>query len=359
MLSMDFQNNFKVMKIKKSLIILSIFISCSLTAQEENLMNTFTNNSSIGINIGVISDMSNNTDKITFFNYTKHINHVIALQFGGTFGGVKNSHFGDGLNGVSANGIINLSNLTFSTNSKSLLYVSAGGYLLETKTEGKEAIANVGGGVKFNINDQYQRIDLDISAKLGINPFNDETTIYPMCGLGINYRFNSMEESVEWNNPLDVIYDDLADLKTKIDSTDEAKMKGIVAKIRTQDAKISSNSNDIKNMFSITKSSISQIEQLITEIDKLKNKEVNTADFTITKNEITIGYHIIAGSYVSKENAEKQLKRVQSEGFASSNIQESANGLFRVYLESYKNKDEALTKLNKLKASGKSVWLLE
>ena len=359
MLSMDFQNNFKVMKIKKSLIILSIFISCSLTAQEENLMHTFTNNSSIGINIGVISDMSNNTDKITFFNYTKHINHVIALQFGGTFGGVKNSHFGDGLNGVSANGIINLSNLTFSTNSKSLLYVSAGGYLLETKTEGKEAIANVGGGVKFNINDQYQRIDLDISAKLGINPFYDETTIYPMCGLGINYRFNSMEESAEWNNPLNVIYDDLADLKTKIDSTDEAKMKGIVAKIRTQDDKISSNSNDIKNMFSITKSSISQIEQLITEIDKLKNKEVNTADFTITKNEITIGYHIIAGSYVSKENAEKQLKRVQSEGFDSSNIQESANGLFRVYLESYKNKDEALTKLNKLKASGKSVWLLE
>ena len=347
------------MKIKKSLIILIIVISHSLTAQEENFLNTFTNNASIGINIGVISDLSNNTDKITYINYTKHINHVIALQFGGTLGSITNSHFGDGLNGVAANGIINLSNLTVGTNSKSLLYVSAGGSLLETKKEGKEAIANVGGGMKFNINDQYQRIDLDISAKLGINPFYDETTIYSMCGLGINYRFNSMEESVEWNNPLDVIYDDLADLKTKIDSTDEAEMKGIVAKIRTQDAKISSNSNDIKNMFSITKSSISQIEQLNTEIDKLKNKEVNTADFTIAKNEITIGYHIIAGSYVSKENAEKQLKQVQSEGFASSNIQESANGLFRVFLESYKNKDEALTKLNKLKASGKSVWLLE
>ena len=74
-----------------------------------------------------------------------------------------------------------------------------------------------------------------------------------MCGLGINYRFNTMEESVEWNNPLDVIYEDLADLKTKIDSTAEAEMKGIVAKIRTQDAKISSNSNDIKNVFNITK----------------------------------------------------------------------------------------------------------
>ena len=72
-----------------------------------------------------------------------------------------------------------------------------------------------------------------------------------------------------------------------------------------------------------------------------------------------IGYHIISGSYAFKENAEKKLKQVQSEGFASSNIQESANGLFRVFLESYKNKDEALIKLNKLKASGKSVWLLE
>ena len=54
-----------------------------------------------------------------------------------------------------------------------------------------------------------------------------------------------------------------------------------------------------------------------------------------------------------------QLKRVQSDGFASSYIQESANGLFRVILESYKNKDDALTKINDLKASGKSVWLLE
>ena len=347
------------MKIKKSIIILTIFINCSLTAQEENLINTFTNDASIGINIGVISNMSNNTDKITYINYTKHINHVMALQFGGTLGSVTNSHFGDGLNGVAANGIINLSNLTFGISSTSLLYVCAGGYLLETKREGKEAIANVGGGIKYNINDQYQRIDIDISAKLGINPFSDETSIYSMVGCGINYRFNTMEESVEWNNPLDVIYEDLADLKTKIDSTDEAEMKGIVAKIRNQDAKISSNSNDIKNVFSITKSSISQIEQLNTEIDELKNKEVVPAGFTLTENEITIGYHIIAGSYASKENAEKQLKQVQSEGFASSNIQESANGLFRVFLESYKNKDDALTKLNKLKASGKSVWLLE
>ena len=79
-----------------------------------------------------------------------------------------------------------------------------------------------------------------------------------------------MEESVEWNNPLDVIYEDLADLKTKTDSTDEAEMKGIVAMIRNQDAIISTNSNDIKNMFNITKKQwISLIEQLYTEIDRI------------------------------------------------------------------------------------------
>ena len=347
------------MKIKKSLIILSFFFSYSLTAQVENLIDTLINNASIGVNIGVISDMSNNTDKITFINFTKHINHVIALQFGGTLGSVTNAHFGDGLNGVAANGMINLSNLTFGKNSKSLLYVSAGGYLLKTKIEGKEVIANIGGGMKYNINDQFQRIDLDISAKLGINPFSNETSIYSICGLGINYRFNSMKESVEWNNPLNVMYEDLADLKTKIDSTDKAEMNGILAKINTQDAKISSNRNDIKNVYSITKSSVSQIEKLNTEIDELKNKDIVPSGFTVSKNEITIGFHIIAGSYASKENAEKQLKQVQSEGFASSYIQENGNGLFRVFLESYKNKDEALIKLNKLKASGKSVWLLE
>ena len=144
------------MKIKKSLIILSIFISYSLTAQEENLINTFTNNASIGINIGVISEISDNTDKMTFINYTKHINNIIALQFGGTFGSVTNSHFSHGLNGVVANGIINLSNLTFGISSNSIIYISAGGYLLDTKTEGKDAIANVGGGIKYNINDQHR-----------------------------------------------------------------------------------------------------------------------------------------------------------------------------------------------------------
>lgn len=358
---MDFQNNFKLMKIKKSLFVLLIFISYSLTGQDEKLINIFTNDASIGLNMSLVSDISNNnTDKITFFNYTKHINHFIALQFGGTFGSLANSYFKNGLSGVSANGIMNLSNLSYGKSSKSLFYLSAGGYLTDTKTEGKEAIANIGGGIKFNINDQYQRIDIDISTKLGINPFKYETTIYPICGVGISYRFNSLKESVEWNNPLDIIYKDLTNLKTKIDSLDKAKIKSKIAEIRAQDAKISSNSIDIKNVYNITKNNINQIEQLNTEIDNLKNKE-NYRKFisSVTINEITLGYHIISGSYASLENAEKKLKQVQSEGFRSSNIQESANGLFRVFLESYKNKDEALTKLNKLKESGKSVWLLE
>ena len=112
--------------------------------------------------------------------------------------------------------------------------------------------------------------------------------------------------------------EDLADLKTKIDSTDEAEMKSIMAKIKIQDAKINSNSKDIKNVFNITKSSINQIEQLNTEIDELKNKD-DDREFisSVTKNEVTIGYHIIAGSYASKENAEKQLKDLSPKAISS------------------------------------------
>ena len=94
------------MKIKKSLIILSIFISCSLSAQEINLINTLSNNASIGVNIGIISDLSNNTDKITHQLHKTH-QPCYSIAIWRNSWGVTNSHFGDGLNGVAANGIIN------------------------------------------------------------------------------------------------------------------------------------------------------------------------------------------------------------------------------------------------------------
>jgi tight junction protein 1 len=67
---MGFQNNFKpynfkIMKIKKALIILAIFMSYTLKAQEVDPINTIFNNASIGVNIGLISDLSDITDNIT------------------------------------------------------------------------------------------------------------------------------------------------------------------------------------------------------------------------------------------------------------------------------------------------------
>ena len=43
-----------------------------------------------------------------------------------------------------------------------------------------------------------------------------------LFNLGLNYRFSSKEESVEWNNPLDAMYGDIANVKTEIEglSTD-------------------------------------------------------------------------------------------------------------------------------------------
>ena len=73
-------------------------------------------------------------------SYTKHINHFGIAICAGTLGSITNSHFGDGLNGIAANGSINLSNLTFGTGSSSLLYVSAGGFSFRNKQKEKKQL---------------------------------------------------------------------------------------------------------------------------------------------------------------------------------------------------------------------------
>ena len=349
------------MKILQKLILTSFFIVSTVNAQELNLENLLTNNASIGVSLGMMSTISNSSDveRNISIHYSKQINYLLALQGGFISGSIPDSDQGNEFTGLTANGMINLSNLSFGSNSKSILYISAGGKLLNTEKEGKELLANFGGGLKYAIKDQYQNIDLDLSASLGVNPMSDETKAYMMFGLGLNYRFNEKDESVEWNNPLGAIYEDLADLKTKVDSASENELLPIVTKIKAQDAQISSNNNDLKNIFKITKSSIKEIERLNNEIDDLKGNDEPLFIESVNESEITIGFHIIAGSFASKTNAEKLVKKLQSEGFDSSIIGQNVKGLYRVVVQSFKNKKEALDEMQNLKASGKSVWLLE
>ena len=236
------------MKIELKLIITTFFLIIHVNGQEINLKNTLTNNASIGMSVGVMSYTLNNIDaeRIISIHYTKHINYLVALQGGLIFGSIPDRNFGNDFNGLTANGIINLSNLSFGSSPKSIIYISTGGKLLNTKNEGKELLTNFGVGRKSAINTQHQNIDFHIYDSIEVNTINSQNNIYMILGAGINYRFNKKEESVEWNNPLNTVYQDLAILKTKVDIADKNELQPIISKIGTQDTQINSNTNDLK-----------------------------------------------------------------------------------------------------------------
>ena len=101
----------------------------------------------------------------------------------------------------------------------------------------------------------------------------------------------------------------------------------------------------------------------LTEISETPKAET-VAETEITKPiaEIKIAaksFHLVAGCFSSELNAENLVHKLQSEGFESSVIGQNANGLFRVAFESFSSRKLALSKMQSIKASGKSTWLLK
>jgi len=353
------------MTIQQKLILASFFIVSNLTAQEAKLENLLTNNASIGLGIGAISNASNTSDMGTSFsiNYTKQINYHTALQGGFISGCLPDSKDENSFYGLTANSIINLPNL--SVNSKLKLYLSLGAKLLNTKKEGKAIIPNYGGGLKYIIQDN---IDLDLSGT--VNPLSypsDKIAAHITAGVSINYHFTKKEESVEWNNPLDAIYQDIADLKTKIDSVSAnnnstKELNPIQTEITNLKAEISNNKNNLKNIYTITKSNLYEIEHLNKEIVNLKATDNQSPLFIEPVIEEKIkkkSYHLIAGCFSSKQNADNLVQKLQSEGFKSSVIGQNEKGLFRVSFDSFSSRELALTQMQNIKTSGRSTWLLK
>jgi hypothetical protein len=93
-------------------------------------------------------------------------------------------------------------------------------------------------------------------------------------------------------------------------------------------------------------------------ITETPTKEADLVEVLETKI-IQKHFHLVAGCFSSETNAQKLVVKLQSDGFESSVIGQNAKGLFRVAFQSFGNKEEALTQMHKLKASGKSTWLLK
>ena len=73
---------------------------------------------------------------------------------------------------------------------------------------------------------------------------------------------------------------------------------------------------------------------------------------------VSKSFHLVAGCFSSKLNANNLLAQLKKEGFKASVIGQNENGLFRVAFQSYVSRELAVSEMKKLKDSGKSTWLL-
>ena len=210
----------------KKTVLASLFLVSSAFAQDGGLKALLTDNASIGASVGMMSYVSSNPDMELAYgvNYTKSINAVVGVQAGLLSGALTNSSGTLDFSSLTAKGLVNLSNLSISTCSNLKFYASAGAGLMNVKDSGRALMPNLGGGVKYVFSDKYENMDLDFSSSVSAGSLAGSVYFAPnvMFNLGLNYRFSTKEESVEWNNPLDAMYGDIANVKTEIEglSTD-------------------------------------------------------------------------------------------------------------------------------------------
>ena len=206
----------------KKVALATLFVASSAFAQESGVKGFLTNDASIGVNVGIVSFLSDINPNLGFgVTYTKNLNAIVGLQAGLLNGTLsrdfdnENSDLELVFTGFSARGIINLSNLSTNVDNNLKYYAVVGASVLNFKEDVSTIATNFGGGVKFHLNDN---LDFDFS---GILSFA-ELGKHMMPTVGVNYRFMKKEEALEWNNPLDAMYGDIATVKTEIEglSTD-------------------------------------------------------------------------------------------------------------------------------------------
>jgi hypothetical protein len=207
------------MIVLKKLALASLFVATSAFAQDGGVKGLLFNDASIGLNTGLFSSLAEGSEMEFGYglNYTKQVNSVVGVQVGVMMGSLTNSLGSDEFTSFSVRGIMNTSNLSINSCPKTNFYVAGGFNIMSI---GDDALSNaltptVGAGLKYALSNKF---DLDLSATIASPSLtNNPVLAYSQIGLGINYRFSTKEESVEWNNPLDAMYGDIAAVKTEIE----------------------------------------------------------------------------------------------------------------------------------------------
>ncbi len=92
----------------------------------------------------------------------------------------------------------------------------------------------------------------------------------------------------------------------------------------------------------------------------IKINTTNSATVKPVEKQITLNYFIIAGSFKRIEQADKYCKQLNVKGQINPLIFKSPQGRFRVAIEGFSNKEEALTSLSiyRSKKGFNSAWIL-
>jgi hypothetical protein len=111
-------------------------------------------------------------------------------------------------------------------------------------------------------------------------------------------------------------------------------------------------------------------DEVASEIDRKAYQKASVFDMsTIAIPEVTFNvavakkeigkYHIIAGAFRFKQNADKKVAQLKEEGFLASNIGQNKYGLHQVVYMSVTEKEQAVSALKEIKNSNNpSAWLL-
>lgn len=117
--------------------------------------------------------------------------------------------------------------------------------------------------------------------------------------------------------------------------------------------------HDENNVEENTTESSHEVEETIPLEEKVETPVVEkpVKETPVVNNSSEGNWHIIAGSYSSKENAENKVKTLQSEGYSTAKVLGKYNGLYTVRVASYATKDEAKSALSNFTNSGNKGFI--
>lgn len=118
-------------------------------------------------------------------------------------------------------------------------------------------------------------------------------------------------------------------------------------------------SNQVKaHNIAVQQKAEQQIENRIQQATFIIDEPLPLHTFNINIPNASGDYHIVAGAFRDKSNAQKRIKQLKEEGYHPEYIGANKYGLHQVVYQSFSNRTEALEALRSIRKKNQDAWLL-